>query len=110
GLLELDAHHLTEPRAVPPGIEAEHADTSVVGHAQPCDHLHHGGLARPVDAEDPDALPRLDAQAHVVDRDRVAVAFAEVLGDHRRTARVVHTPTLGGPGGRPPVPEVSIAI
>jgi hypothetical protein len=51
----------------------------VVGRAQPFDALDSRGLAGAVRAEDAEDLSGFDGERDVLDRDRLAVAFLEVL-------------------------------
>jgi len=60
-----------------PGDEAGHGDPAARGVQQAREHLERRGLARAVRSEEPDDLPRLDAEGHVAHRVDVAVAGLE---------------------------------
>lgn len=84
GVLKLDTEDLAKLSAIVLRVQAQHADASAVGPAQPGDHLGRGGLARSVGPENAAHPAHLDPQAHVVHGGLAAVPFAETFHMDRR--------------------------
>src|SRR6185437_2741004 len=68
--------------------QPEHRDLPPVRRAQPLYALDRGGLPRAVRPEDPEDLPLLDGERHVVDGDRAAVPLVQVADIDDRHLRV----------------------
>ena len=69
---------------------AEQRGPPLAGRQQAGQHLHGGGLAAPVRAQEAEDLPARDAEAHVVDGHEVAEPHGEVVGLDGRPVRRVH--------------------
>ncbi|MNZ46506.1 hypothetical protein D3C78_641890 [compost metagenome] len=59
---------------------AEQRAGSLAGRQQAGEHLHGGGLAAAVGAEEAEDLPALDAETDVIDRNEIAEAAGQVVG------------------------------
>ncbi|MCY1417919.1 hypothetical protein D9M71_334650 [compost metagenome] len=59
---------------------AEQRAAALAGRQQAGEHLHGGGLAAAVGAEEAEDFPALDAEADVVHRDEIAEAAGQVVG------------------------------
>jgi hypothetical protein len=98
-LLELRAEHTAGGLVLGDGVEAGDADPAGVGHTQPLDTLHGGGLAGAVGAEDAEDLAILDGEGDTVDGRAAGVGLVQVGDfDDGHASRV---PGRAGPAHRP---------
>jgi hypothetical protein len=94
-LLQLDPDPLSHLVPVSLRVQTQHPDRPAVGHPQPCDAFHGGGLARPVRPHDTEDLRRSHTQIETIHSDYRAIRLVRPPDiDHRHDHIPQHPPRV----------------